>query len=147
MTTANTACKPGESSTSLVRLPHLAAPALKICLPTAIKEQQKDKCHEQGSGRTATTLAKYPDFRIVLVSMAAKAKMQEHKAAGRVSIQTLSGCIRLRLLEQTVDVPAGHLLTLDCCVPHEVEALKPSTFLVTIAWRKSDAKDASPATP
>ncbi len=146
MAIANVASKPGEGGKTGVRR-QLAAPALKICLPTAIKDQRKDEAWMQGSGRTATTLAKYPDLRIVLVSMAAKAKIQEHKAAGRVSIQTLSGCIRLRLLDQTVDVPAGHLLTLDCCVPHDVEALKQSTFLVTIAWRKSEAKAGGPTTP
>ncbi len=146
MATSNIASKPGEGGKMRVRQ-QLAAPALKICLPTAIKQQRKDDAWLRSSGRTATTLAKYPDLRIVLVSMAAKAKMQEHKAAGRVSIHTLSGCIRLRLLDQTVDVPAGHLLTLDCCVPHDVEALKQSTFLVTIAWRKSEAKAGGPTTP
>ncbi len=146
MATSNIASKPGEDGKTRVRQ-QLAAPALKICLPTAIKQQRKDDAWLRSSGRTATTLAKYPDLRIVLVSMAAKAKMQEHKAAGRVSIHTLSGCIRLRLLDQTVDVPAGHLLTLDCCVPHDVEALKQSTFLVTIAWRKSEAKAGGPTTP
>lgn len=131
---ARTACKPGEASKTLIRLPQLAAPALKICLPTAIKEQQKQESWLRGTGRSSTTLAKYPDLRVVLVSMKATTKMHEHKAAGRVSILTLNGCIRLHLLEQTVDVPAGHMLTLDCCVPHDVEALKQSTFLLTIAW-------------
>lgn len=134
MATPKIACKLGESSKTLVRLPELAAPALKVCLPTAIKEQQKHESWLRGTGRSATTLAKYPDLRIVLVSMKAKTKMHEHKAAGRVSIMTLTGCIRLHLLEHTVDVPAGHLLTLECCVPHDVEALTQSTFLLTIAW-------------
>src|SRR5512146_2229694 len=100
MATPKIACKLGESKT-LVRLSELAAPALKICLPTAIKEQQKHESWLRGTGRGATTLAKYPDLRIVLVSMKAKTKMHEHKAAGRVSIMTLTGCIRLHLLEHT----------------------------------------------
>lgn len=138
MATAKIAYKPGDSSKNLSRLPELAGPALKICLPTAIEQQRKEKERLQRTGRTATTLAKYPDLRIVLVSMADKAKIHEHKVTGRVSIQTLSGSIRLRLLEQTVEVPAGHLLTFDCCVPHDVEALAPSTFLVTIAGTGAD---------
>lgn len=132
--TTKIACKLGEGSKTLIRLPQLAAPALKVCIPTAIKQQQQHESWQRGTGRSSTTLAKYPDLRIVLVSMKANTRMHEHKAAGRVSILTLTGCIRLHFLEHTVDVPAGHLLTLDCCVTHDVEALRQSTFLLTIAW-------------
>ncbi len=142
MATPKIACRPGEATKTLVRLPQLAAPALKICLLTAIKEQQKHEAWLRGARRSATTLAKYPDLRIVLVSMKTKTKRHEHKAAGCVSIMTLTGCVRLHLLEHTVDVPAGHLLTLDCCVPHDVEALAQSTFLLTIAWPEGRRKAA-----
>jgi len=134
MATPKIACKLGEGSKTLIRLPELAAPALKICLATAIKQQQQHEAFQRSTGRSSTTLAKYPDLRIVLVSMKANTKMHEHKAAGRLSLLTLTGCVRLKVLEHTVDVPAGHLLTLDCCVPHDVEARKQSTFLLTIAW-------------
>lgn len=134
MATAKISCHLGEGSKTLIRLPHLGAPALKICLPTAVKQQQEHEAFRRASGRASTTLAKYPELRIVLVSMKANAKMRDHRTAGPVSILALTGCIRLHLLEHTVDVPAGHLLTMDCCVPNDVEALKASTFLLTIAW-------------
>ena len=134
MATARITRKPGEASKTVVRLPHLAAPALKVCIATAIKQQQKHESWQRGTGRSSTTLAKYPDLRIVLVSMKANTRMHEHQAAGRLSLMTLTGWIRLHVLEHTVDIPAGHLLTLDCCVPHDVEAIKQSTFLLTIAW-------------
>jgi len=38
--------------------------------------------------------------------------------------------MRLHLPEQTVDVPAGQLLALDCTVPHDVEALEQSAFFL-----------------
>lgn len=134
MAIAKISCKLGEGSKTLVRLPELAAPGLKICLATAIKAQRKHESFQRATGRSSTTLAKYPDLRIVLVSMKANTKMHEHKAAGRLSLMTLTGCVRLKVLNTTVDVPAGHLFTLDCCVPHDVEALQQSTFLLTIAW-------------
>lgn len=127
-------CKLTEETRTLIRLPELAAPALKICLATAIKQQQQHEAFRRSTGRSSTTLAKYPDLRIVLVSMKTGSKMHEHKAAGRLSLLTLTGCVRLKVLEHTVDVPAGHILTLDCCLPHDVEALKQSVFLLTISW-------------
>jgi quercetin dioxygenase-like cupin family protein len=60
--------------------------------------------------------------------------MHEHTAAGRISVHTLNGHIRLHLLERVVDLPAGHLLTLDECVPHDVEASEDSAFLLTLSW-------------
>ena len=132
--TPRIARKPGEASKSLIRLPNLAAPALKVCIPAAVKQQQEHESWRRGTGRSSTTLAKYPDLRIVLVSMKANTRMHEHEAAGRISIMTLTGCLRLHILDHTVDLPAGHLLAVDCCVAHDVEALRQSTFLLTITW-------------
>ena len=53
------------------------------------------------NGRSSKTLAKYPDFRIVLVLMKAATHMNEHKAEARISIQALVGRIRLHLPEQS----------------------------------------------
>jgi quercetin dioxygenase-like cupin family protein len=142
MATAKISCKLGEGSKTLIPLPDLAAPGLKICLTTAIKQQQQHEAFQRSTGRSSTTLAKYPDLRIVLVSMKAGTKMHEHKAAGRLSLLTLTGCVRLKVLGHTVDVPAGHLFTLDCCVPHDVEALRQSTFLLTISWPHGKDADA-----
>lgn len=132
--------KPAEAGKTLIRLPDLAAPALKVCIPTAVKQQQEHESWRRGTGRSSTTLAKYPDLRIVLVSMKANTRMREHKAAGRLSLMTLTGCLRFHILDHTVDLPAGHLLTLDCRVAHDVEALRQSTFLLTIAWPHEDKR-------
>lgn len=54
----------------------------------------------------------------LLIAMKANTHMHEHTAAGRISVHALNGHIRLQLPERVVDLPAGHLLTLDQCVPH-----------------------------
>ncbi len=123
---------------SLERLPQLAAPALKVCLPTAVVQLHKAESWTRGSGRSAITLAKYPDLRIVLISMKKASRMNNHQADGRISVLTLTGAIRLHLGKTTVDLPAGHLLTLERAIPHDVEALQQSTFLLTIAWPQAD---------
>ncbi|MBI4443327.1 MAG: hypothetical protein HY649_08135 [Acidobacteria bacterium] len=88
----------------------------------------------RGTGRSSKTLVKHPDLRIVLVLMKPNTVMHEHKANARISVQTISGHIRLRLSDRTVELPAGHLLTLDQCIPHDVEAVQESAFLLSLSW-------------
>ena len=66
--------------------------------------------------------------------MKANTRMHEHTAAGRISVHTLNGHIRLHLPERVVDLPAGNLLALDQCVSHDVEASEDSAFLLTLSW-------------
>ncbi len=61
-------------------------------------------------------------------------RMAEHKAIAAISVQTLAGKIRLKLPDRTADLPTGQLLVLDRSVPHDVEALEDSAFLLTMSW-------------
>lgn len=85
---------------------------------------------------TANTIVKYPDLRIVLVALKAGARLNEHRTAGRVAIQALSGEIVVHVQGKVFDMPEGKLLTLEHDVAHEVEAKSDSVFLLTIAWPK-----------
>ena len=62
--------------------------------------------------------------------------MEGHRAEGSISIQALTGKLRLHLPEQTVELPAGRLLTLERALPHDVEALEDCSFLLTISWSR-----------
>ena len=85
---------------------------------------------------TANTIAKYPDLRVVIVALKVGGRLHEHRTAGRLSIQTLSGEIYVHVEGQRFEMPAGTLLTLEHDVPHDVEAKTNSVFLLTIAWPK-----------
>lgn len=85
------------------------------------------------SGHTAKTLAKYPDFRVVLIAMNAGGRMEKHRTAGRISVHALQGRIRFETAERSADLIAGQLLTLESNIPHDVEAITDSAFLLTIA--------------
>lgn len=111
----------------------LAAPVLTFDFT-----EEADKLRKEGPwlqhGRNAVTLVKYADFRIVFMLMKPGTRLQEHHASGRISVQTVSGRVRLHLKEHTIDLPAGHLLALERELAHDVEAVEESSVLLTIAW-------------
>jgi quercetin dioxygenase-like cupin family protein len=127
-----------DEGNSLTRLPGLAQPLLQFDLAAEIEQLRRQESWQRGTGRSSETLVKHPDFRIVLVAMKSNTEMKEHRAEGRISIQTIVGHVRLKLPQQTVEVPAGHLLVLDRCITHDVEAVEESVFLLTVC-RPEDA--------
>jgi len=112
----------------------LSRRALQFELAGELNQLHRDESWLQPTGRSSKTLVKYADLRIVLIAMKANTRMHEHTAAGRISVHALEGLIRLHLPERVVELSAGHLLALDQCVPHDVEATEDSAFLLTIAW-------------
>lgn len=111
----------------------LTAPLLTFDLAAEI-EQLNGKEHWLKDGRSSKTLVKHSDFRIVLMFMKAGTLMQEHKTDARISIHTLSGRLLIKLDEQTVELPAGHLLVLEKGLSHDVNAIEESAFLLSISW-------------
>jgi len=112
----------------------LSGPLLQFDLARELDELHRDDSWLQPTGRSSKTLVKHPDLRIVLIAMRANTRMHEHNAAGRISVHTLAGHIRLHLPGRIVDLPSGRLLALDQCVPHDVEAAQDSAFLLTLSW-------------
>lgn len=110
----------------------LGSPMLAFDLNEEI-EQLRNENAWQG-GRNSKTLVKHPDFRIVLTVLQSKAHLHEHVAAGRISVQVVTGHIRMHVAGQACDLPAGHLMALDRVIPHDVQALEESAFLLTICW-------------
>jgi quercetin dioxygenase-like cupin family protein len=140
MTTNTRACDPGEATKALNRLPQLAEPLLQFDLQKELEHLRQQDSWRRDTGRSSKTLAKYPDFRIILVLMKAKTQMNEHRAEGRVSIHHLVGTICVHLPDQKINLSAGQLLVMDCGVLHDVEAVEESAFLLTIAWPKAEQK-------
>lgn len=112
----------------------LGESVLQFNLISELDQLHWDESWLHPTGRSSKTLVKYPDLRIVLIAMKANTRMHEHTAAGRISVHTLSGHIRLQVPERVVDLPAGSLVALDQCVSHDVEATEDSAFLLTVSW-------------
>lgn len=126
--------KQNEGAKALTRLPHLVGTRLRFNLSDELRCLREEDSFQRETGRNSKTLAKYPDFRIVLVLMKASSQMKEHHADARISIHTLRGKIRVHLPEEEVELAAGELMALDYGIRHDVEALEESAFLITIAW-------------
>jgi quercetin dioxygenase-like cupin family protein len=121
----------------------LKAPSLGFDLEGEVKRLWQEDASR--AGRNAKTLVKHDDFRVVLTVLRAGRRIQEHAAAGRISIQTVQGHVRIRTRHvptaELLDLPAGQLLVLDRGVRHDVEAVDDSAFLLTIAWPEGEPAD------
>jgi len=133
--------KPLESTSTLNRLPHLADSLLHFNLSVELRRLREEDSWNRGSGRSSKTLAKYPDFRIVLVLMKPDSEMKEHHADARISIQTIQGRIRLQLPDQALELGSGELMCLESGIAHDVKAIEESAFLITVSWPGGSAEE------
>jgi len=133
--------KPLESTSTLNRLPHLADSLLHFNLTDEVRRLREEDSWTRGSGRSSKTLAKYPDFRIVLVLMKPGSEMKEHHADARISIQTIQGKVRLQLPDKAVDLRGGELKCLESGIAHDVKELEESAFLITVSWPGGSAEE------
>lgn len=85
-----------------------------------------------GRATELETLVKHADFRIVLIVLKPETRLHEHKAAGRISVQTVACPMRMYEASQLFVLPAGHSLALEHVLPHHVEPSESSAFLLTI---------------
>src|ERR1035441_4252983 len=93
------------------RLPQLAESKIQFNVAKELEQLHHAGAWDQTSGRSSKTLAKYADFRIVLVSMKANTRMDQHRAEGRISIQCLAGRLRIHLPSaQKAEMAVGDLL-------------------------------------
>ncbi len=110
----------------------LAASALDFDLDAELTSLRDEPSYQRGD-RNARTLVEEPGFNVTLTTLKAGTRVREHRTQGWVSIQTTTGHLRVRTPEREVDLPAGRLLILDRAVPHDVEALEESAFLLAVA--------------
>lgn len=111
----------------------LTGPILHFDVPQELAALKVEPSWRDGD-RNARTLVQEPAYRVVLTALKAGTHVREHRAPGWASIQTVEGHLRLRLPgQEVVDLPEGGLLVLEPDVPHDVEALEESAFLLAVA--------------
>jgi quercetin dioxygenase-like cupin family protein len=97
----------------------------------------------QQGDRNAKTFVRESALRVVLTVLKAKAVVKQHRVPGPATVQVLSGRLALRLPGQAVELSAGQLLAIEADLPHDVQAIVDSAFLVTIAWPAGQRDDAA----
>ena len=116
------------------RRPHsqsMAAPYMEFDIARELEQLRREAGWQ--SGQNARTLVKYDGLRIVLIALKAHSRIPAHQTEGQISIQTVVGHIQVRAQGRSFGLRSGGLLALDQGLPHDVEALEESAFLLTIA--------------
>jgi quercetin dioxygenase-like cupin family protein len=84
-------------------------------------------------GQNSKTLLKLPDLRLVLIALKSGHQIQRHQTDLRLNLTTFAGHVQLTVGDQTIDLPAGHVLVLDPAIPHDVAALEDSVILLSLS--------------
>lgn len=103
-------------------------------LDDVIGQLRREPAYQQG--RSSRQLANHDGLKVVMMAMAAGAHMKTHTAPGAISVQTLEGHIRMHTEVRTIDLPAGRLVALAAGLPHDVQAVQESAFLLTVSVAK-----------
>ena len=95
-------------------------------------ERLKQEPTWRSSDRNAITLTKEPHLRVVLTALKKGARLHEHQATGPITIQAVSGSLRLSVGNQILELKPGEVVILESAIEHEVEALEESGLLLTL---------------
>lgn len=87
----------------------------------------------QAHDRGAVVLVKHRDLTVTLLALRKGAHLHEHSAKGSVSVQVVTGVIRLNASDEEKIVSSGTICVIDREVPHAVEAMEDSMLLLTAA--------------
>ena len=109
----------------------LDAPLLTFDIAALLAQIKGEDTWRQGP-RSAMTLHKGPGLQVVLIAMHANTTIPSHRADGPISVQILEGRLTFRTEAHAVPLSPGQLLTLHAGIPHAVEAVEESAFLLTM---------------
>jgi len=101
-------------------------------LPLMLKRIKAEETW-RSSSRNAMTLMKSRGQRIVLIALHGKTEIPMHHADGQLSLQVIQGSLRVRTDAQVVTLKKGELLALHAEIPHSIEAVRESAFLLTLS--------------
>ncbi len=114
----------------------LSGPCLDFDLEADLARLRGEDAYRR-NGHNARTLAKYPDVRIVLGCARAGTRISIREPNERLTIQCLSGLVRVDAGGKAVDLAAGHLAVADKAMAHDIEAVTDSAFLLSVSWPTS----------
>jgi quercetin dioxygenase-like cupin family protein len=108
------------------------APLLTFDLPALLAQIKREEAWQKGT-RNGMTLIKGQGLRVMLVAVRAGTTIQSHQADSPISLQVIEGVLKFNTDRQTLTLRQGQLLTLQTGIPHAVEAVEESAFVLTLA--------------
>jgi quercetin dioxygenase-like cupin family protein len=93
----------------------------------------KAKLDASDGDREAISLVKDYGLNVMLMRLKRGARLHEHHTKGPLTVQVISGLVKLVAAGTPNEVAAGSMLALDRDIPHSVEALEDSALLLTTA--------------
>jgi quercetin dioxygenase-like cupin family protein len=127
-----------EDNMDMSERPHVTAERpldgawLSFDLPVMLKRIKAEETWRLSS-RNAMTLMKSRGQRIVLIAMHGKTEIPMHRADGQLSLQVIQGSLRVHTDAQAITLGKGELLALHAEIPHAIEAIRESAFLLTLS--------------
>lgn len=109
----------------------LSRPVIELDLNRELETVRAGAAYH-GADHAAETLVKEEGLRLVLIAFKPGGRVHEHKAQVPITIQLLSGSLRLSVDGRPLDLAPGSVVAIDAEVPHRLEALAESAVLLTL---------------
>jgi quercetin dioxygenase-like cupin family protein len=104
-----------------------------------LTEERERLRHEpawRSSDRNAITLFKTPALGLVLLALKKGARLPEHRAEGSLTVQLVSGRVRVEAASRRLELEPGDVLVLEPRLGHALEAVQESAVLLTLTGLK-----------
>jgi quercetin dioxygenase-like cupin family protein len=113
---------PGDRLASPTQVVHLSEVAARL----------RAEPHAAVSGHRQIAIVRDGPVRMFLFAFDHDGELKEHHAEGIVTIQVLSGRLRVTVAKDVHELGPGQLVTLARGIPHSVRALAASNMLLTV---------------
>jgi len=107
------------------------SPAVLIDLPSFIEQIKSEKAWEEND-RNSIAVFKSSKMRIIVGALHKNAEMQTEHPDNILSIQVLKGRLNVHTNEKVIEVERDQILALHEHIPYKIEAIKKTTFILTI---------------
>jgi quercetin dioxygenase-like cupin family protein len=109
----------------------IEAPLLKFSIEKETNKLKNEPTWSEND-RNSITLQKNSRLRVVLISMHKGADLREHTLEGPITLYVVAGKINFTAEVDSVELKTNELVVLERTIPHNVEALEDTTFILTI---------------
>jgi quercetin dioxygenase-like cupin family protein len=109
----------------------VSGPAVTFAIADEIKRLRQEPEWISGD-RNSVTVVKTSNLSVVLTAIKKGAKLCGHQVEGPITLHVISGRIQFSVAGEPRAIGAGTVIALDNDVPHDIEALDDSEFMLTI---------------